>query len=79
MDLRLKTASHLSPEEQKFLAEETTHHQVVQDQASAAAMVEAEKAKAAGMGRGSGAVAGRCRKGAPGREARGRGKSSGAG
>ena len=41
------TASQLSPEEQKFLAEETTNRQVVQDQASAAAMVEAEKAKAA--------------------------------
>ena len=37
----------LSPEEQRFLAEETTNRQVVQDQASAAAMVEAEKAKAA--------------------------------
>ena len=47
MDLRLKTASQLSPEEQKFLAEEETNKQVVQDQASAAAMVEAEKAKAA--------------------------------
>ena len=47
MDLRLKTASQLSPEEQKFLAEETTNRQVVQSQASAAAMVEAEKAKAA--------------------------------
>ena len=47
MDLRLKTAFQLSPEEQKFLAEETTNRQVVQDQASAAAMVEAEKAKAA--------------------------------
>ena len=46
-DLRLKTASQLSPEEQKFLAEETTNRQVVQSQASAAAMVEAEKAKAA--------------------------------
>ena len=40
-------ASQLSPKEQKFLAEETTNRQVVQDQASAAAMVEAEKAKAA--------------------------------
>ena len=39
-DLRLKSDSHLSPEEQKFLAEETTNRQVVQDQASAAAMVE---------------------------------------
>ena len=37
----------LSPEEQKFLDEETTNKQVVQDQASAAAMVDAEKAKAA--------------------------------
>ena len=45
--MRLKTAFQLSPEEQKFLAEETTNRQVVQDQASAAAMVEAEKAKAA--------------------------------
>ena len=47
MDLRLKTASPLSPEEQRFLDEETTNTQVKQDQASAAAMVEAEKAKAA--------------------------------
>ena len=47
MDLRLKTAFQLSPEEQRFLAEETTNKQVVQDQAAAAAMVEAEKAKAA--------------------------------
>ena len=47
MDLRLKTAGQLSPEEQRFLDEETTNRQVVQSQASAAAMVEAEKAKAA--------------------------------
>ena len=47
MDLRLKTAFQLSPEEQRFLDEETTNTQVKQDQASAAAMVEAEKAKAA--------------------------------
>ena len=46
MDLRLKTASQLSLEEQRFLAEETTNRQVVQSQASAAAMVEAEKTKA---------------------------------
>ena len=46
-DLRLKSDSRLSPEEQKFLAEESTNRQVVQDQASAAAMVESEKAKAA--------------------------------
>ena len=43
----MKSDSQLSPEEQKFLAEETTNRQVVQDQASAAAMVEAERAKAA--------------------------------
>ena len=47
MDLRLKTASQLSTEEQRFLDEETTNKQVVQSQASAAVMVEAEKAKAA--------------------------------
>ena len=46
MDLRLKTAFQLSPEEQKFLDEETTNRQVVQSQADAQAMVEAEKAKA---------------------------------
>ena len=46
MDLRLKTAFQLSPEEQKFLAEETTNRQVVQDQAAAAAMVEKQKARA---------------------------------
>ena len=36
----------LSPEEQRFLSEETTNRQVVQGQDAAAAMVEAEKAKA---------------------------------
>ena len=46
MDLRLKTASQLSAEELRFLAEETTNRQVVQDQASAEGMVAAEKAKA---------------------------------
>ena len=49
MDLRLKTAFQLSSEEQKFLDEETTNKQVVQSQASAAAMVQAEKDKAAGL------------------------------
>ena len=47
MDLRLKTAFQLSPEEQQFLDEETTNKQVVQDQASAADRMEAEKARAA--------------------------------
>ena len=47
MNLRLRSGSQLSAEEQRFLAEETTDKQVVQDQASAADMVEAEKAKAA--------------------------------
>ena len=47
MNLVEGEAPDLSPEEQRFLDEETTNHQVVQDQASAAAMVEAEKAKAA--------------------------------
>ena len=48
MDLRLKTAFQLSPEEQRFLDEETTNTQVKQDQASIADLVEAEKAKAEG-------------------------------
>ena len=48
MPLHLRLAhDELSPEEQRFLDEETTNRQVVQDQASASAMVEAEKAKAA--------------------------------
>ena len=45
--MRVSGLSGERPEEQKFLAEETTNKQVVQDQASAAAMVDAEKAKAA--------------------------------
>ena len=66
MDLRLKTASQLSPEEQKFLAEEETNKQVVQDQASAAAMVEAEKAKAAEWAEVRETVARRCSEGCTG-------------
>ena len=60
MNLRLRSGSQLSAEEQRFLAEETTDKQVVQDQASAEAMVEAERAKAAEWAEVSGTVASGC-------------------
>ena len=78
-NLKSKTASQLSPEEQKFLAEETTNRQVVQDASISRRYGGDREGQGCRMGRDSGTVAGKCRECTLGREARGRGESSGIG